>query len=261
MRESKIKESFDRLGLRCWVAEKPIIQTSNKNVFQMTIRGGQGGTREFFGIYCGNPHNEVRVLDTDSKFKQVLLHIKEPRRVFTVKVQKVVSGRGRHRRFEMVDERRETSPTLRKYLMGLDETHYFIAQVPLLGPLNTVKEAHEILRPPQVAYRGKLQESAKRQGEWFFVPATVKENRELRERAKTEWMIARNARIEEGTGRPHIADEMQHMTIKKIRVFFVRGKIKHPDHKTLVLDTWHRVYANRELREISRNASVWGWVD
>jgi hypothetical protein len=26
----------------------------------------------------------------------------------------------------------------------------------------------------------------------------------------------------------------------------VRGKVRHPDHRTICLDGWHRVYMNRE---------------
>ena len=36
-------------------------------------------------------------------------------------------------------------------------------------------------------------------------------------------------------------------TMRRNAAAYVRGRISHPDHKTIVLDDWHRVYLNSEF--------------
>jgi hypothetical protein len=40
---------------------------------------------------------------------------------------------------------------------------------------------------------------------------------------------------------------------------YVRGAVRHPDHKTVELDGWHRVYMNRE--RFARNALQVAFLD
>jgi len=115
----------------------------------------------------------------------------------------------------------------------------------------------------------------KRQGEWFFIPFDGV--------VKDEYIIYRDEPLVRGDGKPHVAEELirwggtivylhydhgrkefseaardhymktvpgarysdWQMWIKNPNVC-VRGKIRHPDHKTLVLDGWHRVMSNTE---------------
>jgi hypothetical protein len=156
-----------------------------------------------------------------------------------------------------------------KFLLGHDERHWFVAAVPG-DHVRDVSTAIASLRP----YQARC-ENAIRQGEWFFVPApgTVVGSRR----------IHRKERLSRGSGKPHICDELirsggrmvmvcaaypagvslavyQKLMLtdpaaQRIRSWssmvrdaevFARGGVRHPDHKTIHLDGWHRVYLNRE---------------
>jgi len=43
-------------------------------------------------------------------------------------------------------------------------------------------------------------------------------------------------------------------------MIFIKGKIKHADHKTQHFFDWHRVYRNTEIENRDRSA-IQGWVD
>jgi len=119
-----------------------------------------------------------------------------------------------------------------------------------------------------------------RQGEWFFVP--VPEWFRVDER-----LIFRNEPIARGGGKPHRCEELvrqggelvyvspQHpngLTEAQYRKLisqkpklrnigwvaqrrnpgvFVRGKVRHADHKTVVLDGWHQVLMNTETESVA----------
>ena len=112
-----------------------------------------------------------------------------------------------------------------------------------------------------------------RQGEWFFIPT----DREIPEK-----YVLRNEPIRRGRGKPHMCeflyreggrdvyvhrihapngvtpDEYKRMIkepnvsehswslMKADAAVFVKGNIKHPDHSTVYLDKWCRVFPNRE---------------
>ena len=69
-----------------------------------------------------------------------------------------------------------------KFLCGHDERHWFVAAVPELAPVGTVRAAKEALKPAEVlnaqAQKGLRAEARnrrknaayRRQGEWFFLP-------------------------------------------------------------------------------------------
>lgn len=114
-----------------------------------------------------------------------------------------------------------------------------------------------------------------RQGEWFFVPVPswVRVNEEL---------ILRNEPLRRGAGKPHMVEELvrqggetvyvshQHpegLTVRQHQLLlsrnpkmrnrrwvvqrrnpqvFVRGKVRHADHKTIVLPDWRQVLMNTE---------------
>src|SRR6266542_1402769 len=104
-----------------------------------------------------------------------------------------------------------------KFLCGFDERHWFVCAVPGEGVTN-VRSAMEALQPTEVrqAVRSRVKRSKNRlrrrneafvrQGEWFFIPEP-------------------NLVVEEA---------------------FVRGRVWHPDHKTVILRCWHRVLMNTE---------------
>lgn len=116
-----------------------------------------------------------------------------------------------------------------------------------------------------------------RQGEWFFVP-----NR--RPVGIEAWMVLRNEPLRRGNGKPHFAEELirlggetvyvchrypngltqseyERLLIRQPKLkqvhwvvqrrnpqVFVRGKIRHADHKTIYLDGWHEVLMNTETQ-------------
>jgi hypothetical protein len=154
-----------------------------------------------------------------------------------------------------------------KFLLGHDERHWFAAAVPG-DHVRDVRTAIASLRPAEARC-----ENAIRQGEWFFVPAPAA--------IPSPSGIFRNERLSRG-GKPHMCDELmrsagipvmvsrQYPTGVSLATYeslmrtsaearrmawsrmvrdahvFVRGGVRHPDHKTIHLDGWHRVYLNRE---------------
>ncbi|MBI4864594.1 MAG: hypothetical protein HY815_30720 [Candidatus Riflebacteria bacterium] len=173
-----------------------------------------------------------------------------------------------------------------KFLCGHDERHWFVAAVPEASAARDVASAKEALKPPVVrAAQARLALDARekngrknrayvRQGEWFFVPAPdVK---------VSEALVLGNEPLQRGRGKPHLAEELyrwggrdvyvadryprplsegayhalltrrpglKNLGWRRMRLapqVVVRGKISHPDHKTIVLRGWHRVLPNTE---------------
>jgi len=170
-----------------------------------------------------------------------------------------------------------------RFLCGHDERHWFAAAVP--GRITTVAEARDSLKPFAVrdaerALPKKLRDRRRnpayvRQGEWFFVPAP--------DAAFGPEVILRKERLSRGRGStPHIAEEAVRFggevvfvcsrhpqgvseseyggLVKRVpgaaawgwRVekrdpeVYVRGRISHRDHATVILKGWHRVLMNTE---------------
>ena len=174
-----------------------------------------------------------------------------------------------------------------KFLCGHDERHWFVAAIPESEPVSTVEAAKIALKPAEIRTREEAigisrKESFRRknaafvrQGEWFFVPAgDVKADRLL---------ILRNEPLSRGNGgKPHWAEECYRSggatvyvsgtyptgltaleynrlpeherergnfrVMQRDASVYVRGEIWHPDHKTVVLYSWHRVLMNTENR-------------
>lgn len=169
-----------------------------------------------------------------------------------------------------------------KFLLGRDERHWFAAAVPGDG-VHDVRTAMASLRPTEIEGRGAI-----RQGEWFFVPSP-----ELRDDAR---VILKNEPLSRGAGsKPHICEELMRRSGVTVMVstaypngitepeyhrlldtnprekkmawrrmvrdaqVFVRGSVRHRDHKTIHLDGWHRVYMNRE--RFARHARQIAFLD
>jgi hypothetical protein len=173
-----------------------------------------------------------------------------------------------------------------KYLCGHDERDWFAAAVPSVGGVANVREALEALKPSDVRLalmekRVKLQHRNRRrnaafvrQGEWFFIPEpnfvadrlTVLSNEPLsRGRGKAHWvefLCRRGGEIvhvcreypqglnetmyrELVTAQPE--KKRLRWTVMRLNArAYARGKVRHPDHKTIRLDVWHRVLMNTE---------------
>lgn len=174
--------------------------------------------------------------------------------------------------------------TKSRFLLGHDERHWFVAAIPEKTPVSTVAAAKQALKPEAVILREngvrtrvrnrRINKARIRQGEWFFVPAAdVRVDRKR---------IFKNEPLRRGGGKPHVCQELyreggetvyvnrQHPNgltqaefsrlSEKVRTqpgwskmvrnprAFVRGTVRHSDHKTIVLEGWHEVFMNTETR-------------
>lgn len=238
-----LKKWFDKAKVPAKIERNPMNSitrsVNNQDIFQMNIDiRGKKNKREYFRIYYGHPENDIRVVDTDSKNQQVILLVNEPGREYTVKTWD-------SKKTDWVYHTQKSPNFLRKYLMGMDESHLFIAELPNnLGPINKIKDAHKILKPNNVLEKEKNTNRIKRQGEWFFIPATLKEFELIEENS-----ILIEKKIQLGSndlrsGNTHITDQLININENQ----FVRGKITHVEHKTLKLQGWFKVMRNNETR-------------
>lgn len=223
---------------------------NNPDIFQLTIDVRKsketGNEEEYFRMFLGH-NNDIRVIDYDAKKQQVLLLVKEPPRTYTRK-------NWDPKKKENEVRKSQTSEFLSKYLMGMDESHLFISELPShLGVINKIKDAYKILKPEFVIKKEREINRIKRQGEWFFIPVGFKDQILI---DKNKNLIKKKARIGYGIGNPHIADSLlrikKRINKKEKTLTFVKGKIYHVDHKTLTLPGWFKVERNTELRPTSK---------
>ncbi|HEY6304973.1 MAG TPA: hypothetical protein VI488_00780 [Candidatus Angelobacter sp.] len=174
--------------------------------------------------------------------------------------------------------------TKSRFLLGHDERHWFVAAIPERSPVSTVAAAKQALKPEPVVLRESgvrarlrhrlINKARIRQGEWFFVPAAHVKVDPKR--------IFKNEPLRRGGGKPHACQELYREggeTVyvnrdhpngltqaefsrlnEKVRTqpgwskmarnprAFVRGTVRHSDHKTIVLEGWHEVLMNTETR-------------
>lgn len=174
--------------------------------------------------------------------------------------------------------------TKSRFLLGHDERHWFVAAIPEQSPVSTVAAAKQALKPEKVvleeqSVRRKLRHRRinkvrVRQGEWFFVPAQRGQVDPVR--------IFKNEPLRRGGGKPHVCQELYRdggvlvyvnrqypngltqaefsalsdkartqpgwsRMVRDAHVF-VRGTVRHPDHKTIFLGGWHEVFMNTETQ-------------
>ena len=175
------------------------------------------------------------------------------------------------------------------FLCGRDDHGWFVST--LNGhSFHNVRGAVESLRPEEITRelaKKKVSRSRRnrhhnevfiRQGEWFFVPMPPD--------FEPEGIVRKKERL--GTkGKPHIADfvcsggesryihpnyrgtltwervsELMKYGVTGFRQVFIvqaafaKGRVVHPDHKTVFLDGWHRVIPNTENRLANSNAFI-----
>lgn len=154
--------------------------------------------------------------------------------------------------------------TRQNFLVGRDEKSQFISALPRQA--TSVQDAHDALRPASVP-RGAL-----RQGEWFFVPATVQERKAIDASIKARG----SAGIVTGWRDGYRPDRIDPKDVGQLEPgsshhapcsFLVRGKRyacgivydTRPDrHGSLMLVGWHRVIRNREVQSVAtQNTARW----
>jgi len=174
-----------------------------------------------------------------------------------------------------------------RFLLGHDERHWFVAAVPEGSPVSTVQAAKAALKPQVILERERGLRSKQinrrrnsvriRQGEWFFVPASGLK--------PDPYLILRKEPLRRGAGKPHICEELFRFGGEAVYVSrkhpnglteaeyqqlerteresqrwslmrrnpraYVRGTVRHPDHKTIRLIGWHEVFMNTESQALA----------
>lgn len=246
-----IENQFAKIGARA-VVQLGTVGIARRDVLIDIARDKRG---EYFDISVPQPDTELKVVDLRAGIRHLLLT-------------------------HFADSQKH------KFLCGHDERHWFVAAVPEAAAASNVDAAFEALKPQAVRERQRQlklkprkrnkrrNEAFIRQGEWFFVPAPdCKEDMRL---------VLRNEWLRRGDGKPHVCEELlrhggevvyvaagypQGVTENQYRKLlkrrpelrkrswtvqrrnpkvFVRGKIRHSDHKTIVLNGWHEVLVNTE---------------
>jgi hypothetical protein len=262
----QVKESFRAMGARVRITEisdhdhgsRPGLWREDSPVL-IDIRDGGGG--EFFKL-SHRRGVELEVLDVDRQDRHLLLaaHFAAGGRTGT-------AGSA-------------------SFLCGRDERHWFVAAIPESAGAFDVQSAKDALKPAEVwtslrkhnvpaDQRDQRRNAAFiRQGEWFFIPRPqLKVARVL---------IVHNEPIRRGAGKPHMCQFLFRIGGEQVLVceaypdglvrqaywqlpaterdrhrwremvrdahVYVKGNIRHPDHKTVWLSGWHEVVANTESK-------------
>ena len=183
-----------------------------------------------------------------------------------------------------------------KFLCGHDKRRWFVCAVPGASVSSVVSAMEALQPSEVRAAVGRKVKRAKdrlrrrneafvRQGEWFFIPAP--------ELSVNPRLVLRNEPISRGRGgKPHMCQflyrtggELVYVCSRRPRgllageyaalinhnpnaqnwgwsrmtrdaTVYVRGRVWHPDHKTALLDGWHRVLMNTENQAPGARAVV-----
>lgn len=179
----------------------------------------------------------------------------------------------------------KTPSDVRHFLMGVDERQLFVAQ--LTKGVTNINEARKQLGSTVKFHEGVRKMSPKRQGEWFFLKATQEQEDDIelllnKNKVWIEKKVNIGVYAGRSRGNPHTADEL--VVIPNIPGFiesskiskcskkdfvpsnypirnteiYVRGKIRHIDHKTITYKHWYQVVLNNEGDTSSATQS---WID
>ena len=183
----------------------------------------------------------------------------------------------------------EPGAATQKFLCGFDERHWFAASVTGSSVL-AAKESLLPAPVREVALRARVRHAHLfrrhnhafvRQGEWFFVPVDASVN--------PLTICHREPLTRPGGGKPHVVDELvrglgetvwhhpshapggireeeyralpepfqkmpawtRRRLVQADATVLARGAVRHPDHATIHLRGWHRVFINNEQRPAS----------
>jgi hypothetical protein len=247
-----IESEFARMGARAKVHATPHVRDVEVNVF-----------RDRVGEYFVVRHRE----DVDVAVLEV-------------------AAWNRHLVLAAQDRGMAEEPAEFTFLCGHDERHWFVAAVPETAAARTVQAAKDALKPAEVwesiaehdvphgQRDGRRNAAFLRQGEWFFLPRPW-----LEVDAKD---VIEHEPIRRGAGKPHLCQYLHRVGGVKVYVsieqpngisveafrklpkperrsgrwrkmtrdarVYVKGAIKHPDHKTIWLAYWHQVVMNTETQ-------------
>ena len=217
---------------------------------------------EFFDIAAGQPDAvDVNVVDAQPRLRHLVLMSRD--------------DDGKHKFLCGHDERHW-------FVAAVPETaavSTVATAMEALKPVDIRRLQRQVAVKPRKLNR-RRNEVFVRQGEWFFVPVGGKFQ-------LNKNLILRNEPLRRGGGKPHFVEELfrdggetvyestQHPNgltpaqyeraisrQPKLRQLhwvvqrrnprvFVRGKVRHADHKTIVLHDWHQVLMNTETQAIA----------
>jgi len=249
---------FTRIGARMKVADPPHRRMRvASGVISIDIREDRHG--EYFEV-ARRPgvEPEVAVLDVQPADRHLLLLVREGG-----EKQKFLCGHDERHWFVAAVPESAPVGTVRQAKEALKPPEVQAAQ----GRQGLRSEARN--RRKNAAYR--------RQGEWFFLPvpdfgvdeSLVLSNEPLRRGAggkphwveqcyrtggETVYVCPRHPNGVTGQGYQHIlaanprAKGWGWRTMRRNPGVYVRGKVRHADHKTIVLHGWHRVLMNTETQ-------------
>jgi hypothetical protein len=267
MKTKALEKRFKEMGARLKVeASNPNHGRIGSGGFSLDVKKDRWG--EYFEIkVSGDP--DLYVSNIDARNRHLLM------------ISRDFTDIGRRRNEKVVS----------RYLCGHDERSWFAATVP--GAVSTVRGAMESLKPKIVResqvnrkvkvgkWNKRKNEGFVRQGEWMFIPC---EDMKVDEK-----LIFKNEALRRGKGTPHMAEflyreggttvyvcrnypngvteeeykrlvkgnpnvaKFRWTTMRRDPEAYVKGKIRHPDHKTVVLKSWYRVAPNAELTDSLRS--------
>jgi hypothetical protein len=266
MHAKHIESKFAMMGARFKVSVAPARRASND--YAVDIQQDRRG--EFFELRVPERLRDsldVNVLQTDKRDRHLLLFV------------------------------RPSEGKAARFLCGHDEREWFVAAVP--GGASSVVQAKEALKPLVIRSRQNLLKvptrlrnrrknaAFRRQGEWFFVPATAWNRDPINEK-----FVLHNEPLRRGAGKAHIVEQLFRVAGELVYVcpkhpngvsearyrqllqnrpgaaqwgwqalrrnprVYAKGRIRHPDHATITLPDWHRVVLNTETEtETMRNVA------
>lgn len=267
MDRSGLVKQFEKAGLKLELTKKPFVKVSDDGVFQMDVGRSLNGNRrdEWIRIWPGADENQVEVRNIDSKICQLVLAVKEGERMFEVDIPKtwgkqrgdIVVKEYMKGKQKMLTIKRRTPKAMRFMLVGRDERQLFIATLP--RHCTTVKEAHEVLKGSTVTMaEGRVSGKTIRQGEWFFLHVSEEEAERIKQHIKlfgTQKERPLGNLLGVRQGKPHVVTEAVVIAPKKLEhghsvqgrsEVYVRGKVRHEDHKTVSFKDWRKVIKNAE---------------
>jgi hypothetical protein len=254
MDTERLVEKFRRMGARLKVGV-------DAAVARVRVDVGRDRRGEFFDVRV-QPHVAADAIDVRPRERHLLLAVREEDRLG------VPLGAGQ------------------RFLCGHDERAWFVAAVPEGRGASNVAQAMDALKPwavqsaeqrAGVRFKDRHRrrtEAFVRQGEWFFVPLPawqpVPEVRVLRDEPlsrtggkphRVEFLVRDGGEVvyvHSRTGR--VISETQFRGLvrnsparaalfapqRRNMSVLARGRVSHPDHKTIVLDGWHSVHMNTE---------------
>src|SRR5262249_40546951 len=220
MNANHVESKFAIMGARIKVSVLPEQRVSED--YAVEIQKGRHG--EYFELRVPETLSrrlDVNVLQTDKRDRHLLLFVRPP----------------------------EGKPA--RFLCGHDEREWFVAAVP--GGASSVGQAKEALKPRAIRLRQsqlgvptrlrnrRRNAAFRRQGEWFFVPASAWYRDPINEK-----FVLYNEPLRRGAGKAHIVEHL----------FRVAGELVYvcPKHPNGVSPEWYQ-----HLLKNRPSAAQWGW--